>query len=108
MPTYNKLVRDRIPEIIKRDGKQATTDILDSNHYIAELKSKLHEEVAEYQDASTDADSLEELADILEIMHALSKTHGASIENVEAIRQEKARKRGGFDDKIYLIEVDDT
>ena len=52
-------------------------------------------------------DAIEELADLLEIMHALAEYHGSSIEEVEKVRQEKADKRGGFKEKIYLIEVED-
>lgn len=60
----------------------------------------------EYQNASNDNESLEELADLLELMHALAKVHGASMEEVEKIRQDKASKRGGFEEKIFLIEVE--
>ncbi|MFD2043085.1 phosphoribosyl-ATP pyrophosphohydrolase [Ornithinibacillus salinisoli] len=107
MPTYNKLVRDRIPEIIEKTGKAYKTEILSNDHYELELKSKLFEEVTEYQEATSDNEALEELADVLELMHALAKIHGASIEEVEKVRKEKADKRGGFDDKIFLIEVED-
>ncbi|SHG56202.1 nucleoside triphosphate pyrophosphohydrolase [Ornithinibacillus halophilus] len=107
MPTYNKLVRDKIPEIIKNTGKGLKTEILPNDRYIEELKIKLNEEVSEYQEAKTDIDALEELADILELMHSLAKVHGESIQKVEQIREEKAAKRGGFEEKIYLVEVDD-
>lgn len=107
MPTYKKLVRDRIPEIIKDAGKELKTEVLSDERYIVELKKKLNEEIAEYQEAKTDEDALEELADVLELMHALAKEHGASIEKVEEIREEKAAKRGSFNDKIFLIEVQD-
>lgn len=59
------------------------------------------------QTALANEEALEELADILELMHALSRIHGASIEEVDKIREEKAAKRGGFDEKIFLIEVED-
>lgn len=107
MPVYNKLVRDFIPQIIEKTGKQYDTRILKEEEYITALKTKLGEEVEEYLEASNDQDSLEELADVLELLHALAKTHGASIEQVEAIRQEKAEKRGGFEERVYLIEVED-
>ena len=98
MPVYNKLVRDRIPEIIENSGKKFTTKILDDDQYELELKKKLLEEMEEYQNASNDNESLEELADLLELMHALAKVHGASMEEVEKIRQDKASKRGGFEE----------
>ncbi|MEC5425307.1 nucleoside triphosphate pyrophosphohydrolase [Virgibacillus sp. C22-A2] len=107
MPTYNKLVRDRIPEIIEKSGKELKTETLDHDRYILELKKKLNEEVEEYQTASTNADALEELADVLELMNALIRIHGSSVEEVEKIRADKAAKRGGFDEKIFLIEVED-
>lgn len=107
MPVYNKLVRDRIPEIIENDGKQCTTKILDNERYIVELKKKVHEELQEYEAASSDEEAVEELADILELMHALAKTHGSTIEEVENVRVEKAKKRGGFEEKVFLIEVED-
>ncbi|OZU89634.1 phosphoribosyl-ATP pyrophosphohydrolase [Virgibacillus indicus] len=107
MSTYNKLVRDRIPEIIKKSGKELKTETLNQDRYILELKKKLYEEVEEYQTAATNEDAKEELADVLELMHALACVHGSSIEEVDKIREEKATKRGGFDDKIFLIEVED-
>ncbi|MFP5111632.1 nucleoside triphosphate pyrophosphohydrolase [Bacillaceae bacterium C204] len=107
MPVHNKLVRDRIPEIIESTGKQYSTKVLNHEEYIKELKSKSREELDEYINAENDKDAIEELADILEIIHALAECHGASIETVEAVRQKKAEKRGGFKEKIYLIEVED-
>lgn len=107
MPVYNKLVRDRIPEIIENDGKKCSTKILDEKSYLSELRKKVHEELQEYEEASSDIEAVEELADILELIHALAKTHNATMEEVEKIRAEKAVKRGGFNDKIFLIEVED-
>lgn len=107
MPVYNKLVRDLIPEIIQNSGKKFTTRILEDDEYIIELKKKLSEEIQEYKNATTDEEAIEELADILELMHALAKVHGANIQEIEKIRQDKAKKRGGFSEKIFLIEVED-
>ncbi|MED4877143.1 phosphoribosyl-ATP pyrophosphohydrolase [Geobacillus stearothermophilus] len=107
MPIYNKLVRDRIPTIIEQAGKTFTTRILDDEEYRKELQKKAFEELEEYVQAKTDEAALEELADVLEIIHALAECHGASIEQVEQIRAKKAEKRGGFRDKIFLIEVHD-
>lgn len=105
MPTYNKLVRDKIPEIIKNTGKDFKTEILSNDRYIEELKTKLNEEITEYQETTTDTNALEELADVLELMHALAGVHGASFDEIEKVRKEKAAKRGGFTDRIFLIEV---
>jgi predicted house-cleaning noncanonical NTP pyrophosphatase (MazG superfamily) len=107
LPTYNKLVRDLIPTIIEASGKKFTTRILDREEYLQELKKKSFEELEEYVNTSSQEEALEELADVLEIIHALAAYHGESIEKIEAIRQEKAAQRGGFQDKIYLVEVED-
>ncbi|UYG95348.1 nucleoside triphosphate pyrophosphohydrolase [Cytobacillus firmus] len=107
MPTYNKLVRDRIPEIIENTGKNFSTRVLDNNEYIQELKKKSFEELQEYVDTNNNEDAIEELADVLEIIHSLAEYHGASIEVVEEARKQKAEKRGGFKEKIFLIEVED-
>lgn len=102
MIIHNKLVRDRIPEIIEKSGKTAYRRILNNEEYIEELDRKLNEECAEYQ-----ADkSIEELADMLEVMYAIAQARGYSIEELEQIRAEKAVKRGGFKDKIYLEKVE--
>ncbi|MEH7436744.1 nucleoside triphosphate pyrophosphohydrolase [Neobacillus drentensis] len=107
MPIYNKLVRDRIPEVIASTGKQFSTRQLDNEEYIKELKNKSFEELEEYVNAENDENAIEELADLLEIIHALAECHGASIEKVEEVRQKKVEKRGGFKEKIFLIEVED-
>lgn len=107
MPIYNKLVRDRIPEVIDSTGKKFSTRILNESDYIIELKKKAYEELEEYVNTNNLKDSIEELADLLEIMHALSEYHGSSIEEVEEVRKRKAEKRGGFKEKIFLIEVED-
>lgn len=107
MPIHNKLVRDRIPEIIKRTGKQFSIRTLNNEEYIKELKNKSREELEEYLNAKNDKDAIEELADLLEIIHALAECHGEKFEELEKVRQNKAQKRGGFKEKIFLIEVED-
>lgn len=99
--THNKLVRDKIPDIIKSAGKQAVTRILTDGEYLVELDRKLSEECAEYQ-----ADkSLEEMADVLEVLYSIAVARGYSVEELERVRAENAEKRGGFADKIFLEEV---
>lgn len=98
---YNKLVRDRIPEIIKADGNACTTEVLPEDRYLQMLDAKLNEELAEYQESR----SLEELADLLEVMRAVVKARGWNWEQLEQVRQEKAARRGGFEKKILLKEV---
>jgi len=108
MTTHNKLIRDLIPAIIASTGKSSSTRILDEAEYESELRTKLHEEAEEYFAASSDADALEELADMLEVIRALGITHGADPETLEQIRADKAAKRGGFDQRIYLIDVHES
>ncbi len=98
---YNKLVRDRIPEIIEADGKTCITEILSDAQYLEMLDTKLNEELAEYQESK----SLEELADLLEVMQAVVEARGWSWAQLERVRQEKAAQRGGFARKILLKEV---
>ncbi|WP_203340228.1 nucleoside triphosphate pyrophosphohydrolase [Planococcus beijingensis] len=107
MPVYNKLVRDRILEIIIKNGKKLSSRILNEKEYEYEVKKKLGEELEEYKEAATNEEAVEELADILELLHAAVKIHGSSIEELEQVRQAKAEKRGGFDKRIFLIEVED-
>lgn len=99
--TYNKLVRDRIPEIIEASGKTCTTEILSDADHLKMLDAKLDEELVEYH-----ADqNLEELADLLEVIYACAAARGSSVQELEQIRREKATKRGGFEEKILLKEV---
>lgn len=107
MPIYNKLIRDRIPEIIEATGKQFSTSVLSDEEYLVKLREKLQEELNEYQTAQSDHECLEELADILEVVYALAKVHGSSAAELENVRRSKAEKRGGFEKKLYLYEVED-
>ena len=101
--TYNKLVRDKIPEIIKSNGGKPNTRILNDAEYLAELETKLQEEVKEYLESG----EIEELADIEEVLRALVAAKGASPETFEQIRQGKADKRGAFAEKIFLESVEE-
>lgn len=102
MKVYNKLVRDKIPEIIEADGKTCKTRILSDEEYITSLEAKLNEEVAEYQ-----ADkNLEEMADILEVLQAICIARGYSLEELEALRIKKSDERGGFAEKLFLEYVE--
>ena len=107
MPIYNKLVRDHIPEIIKRSDKTFTSRILADDEYILEINKKMHKEFAEYEEAATNEDAIEELADLLELIHASAAVYDTSFEELERVREEKAKKRGGFYERIFLIEIED-
>ena len=103
MIEYDKLIRDKIPEIIEGTGKKCIVEVMDDDTYLDYLDQKLNEELAEYQ-----ADkSLEELADLLEVMYAVVEARGYSIEELESVRKAKAEKRGGFKKKLCLKGVID-
>ena len=99
---HEKLVRDHIPEIIAADGKTCSTRTLTDAEYIAALDAKMAEELAEYH-----ADgSMEELADLLEVMMAAASARGYGFARVEELRRQKAQQRGGFDKRIWLESVE--
>ncbi|MEA4821711.1 MAG: nucleoside triphosphate pyrophosphohydrolase [Erysipelotrichales bacterium] len=100
---YNKLVRDKIPDIIERSGKIAITEILSDEQYIKMLDKKLIEELDEYQNSK----DVEELADLLEVIFTIVEAKGIHIMEFEQIRKDKEDKRGGFKQKILLKEVVD-
>jgi len=100
---YNKLVRDKIPQIIQNKGGIAQTVVLSEEDYLKELNIKLQEEVKEYLESG----EVEEIADILEVLLALAKQKGLSYNELEEIRDQKVKKRGAFNDKIFLISVEE-
>ena len=99
--SYRKLIRDKIPEIIERSGKICRTEILDDADYLKLLDEKLTEELSEYQESK----SLEELADLLEVMEAVVTARGYSWEQLQTVKAEKKAARGGFAEKLLLREV---
>ncbi len=102
MKTYNKLVRDKIIEIIKSKEENCKYRILDNDEYRKELNKKLQEEVKEYLEDN----NVEELADIVEVIYGILNSMNISIEDFEKIRNEKKDKKGAFDKKIFLEEAD--
>lgn len=99
--TYNKLVRDRIPEIIHLSGKTCSIEILSDEEYLKLVDAKLDEELAEYHKDQ----NIEELADLLEVIHAAAFARGYTLEELEQVCAEKATKRGCFEKRIMLKEV---
>ena len=94
---YNKLVRDLIPDIIERSAGKCRTRILSDEEYLKMLDLKLDEELAEYHQDQ----NIEELADMLELIRAAAIARGYTLEELEAVRAEKAKKRGGFEKKFF-------
>ena len=101
---YNKLVRDRIPEIIRNNGQICNTRILSDVEYISALDEKLQEEINEYQESR----SIEELADIFEVLCALAAYSGFSKEELITAQEQKRADRGGFEDRVFLLDVVDS
>lgn len=102
MEVYNKLVRDKIPEIIESNNEKPVTRILSDEEAIKYLNAKLLEETNEY----LADENIEELADILEVFHGILRAKNIKYEDVENIRIQKKNKRGGFDKKIFLEYVE--
>lgn len=101
MKVYNKLVRDKIPEIIAKDNRKPITTILNNKDYLIELNRKIQEEVQEYLESN----NIEELADIVEVIYGILDAKNVSIEEFENIRKIKVQKRGAFKEKIFLEKV---
>jgi len=96
-----KLVRDKIPEIIKQAGKDPSTSILDPVQYLQSLHVKLDEEVGEVHDTS-EIHLVGEIADVLEVLRAIAYSIGVTWDHVEAERKRKFDERGGFEGRIWL------
>lgn len=104
MTIYNKLVRDKIPDMIRAQGETPVTRILDGEEYLRHLEDKLDEETGEYHRDKT----AEELADILEVVYALAEANGTSKEELQKIYQMKHDARGGFEKRIFLISKEEA
>ena len=96
---YNKLVRDRIPEIIEAQGEKPNIRTLEQVEYLHQLEAKLDEEVEEFHRDK----NAEELADILEVVFALAEANGVARQELMNVYQKKHDARGGFRDRVFLI-----
>jgi len=102
-----KLVRDRIPEIIeKKTGEKVYTRILGDEEYRHELRWKLLEEVREACAATDSQVLLEELADLEEVKRAVLHAWNFTHEDLERVREEKLRERGGFEKRLFIIKTE--
>ena len=100
----NKLVRNKIPEIIKKKGKIPITHIASDLEYWEKLKQKFMEEVEEYLADENE----EELAEVLEVINAIYDFKKIKKTKLEAMRKKKAKERGGFKKRIILQETKET
>ena len=100
---YNKLVRDKIVKNIQQKGHSAIYSVLDDKQYFEELDKKLIEEVNEFVEAHNE----EEMADIMEVIETIIKQRGMSLKQIEEIKQKKREKSGSFNDKIFLVSVEE-
>ena len=98
---YNKLVRDKIPEIIKKKGEVPITHIASDDEYWKKLKEKLQEEINEFMKDG----NAEELADILEVVYAICDYKKIDKKELELLRKKKTKERGGFKERIILDET---
>ena len=99
---YNKVIRDKIPEIIRNSGKKYSLKQLDDSSFLTELEKKLIEELNEYVKSK----DVEELADLLEVIYRISELRGVNPDELEKIRQDKAEKRGKFSNNLFLIDAE--
>lgn len=102
MKVFNKLVRDKIPEIIESNNESCKTRILSDEEYLSELNKKIQEELNEYLESG----DIEELADLEEVLRAILDAKKCSYEEFESIRTRKVDKRGAFKNKIFLESTD--
>ena len=98
---YNKLVRDKIPEIVKEDGKTPITHIANDEEFWNKLKEKLNEETQEFFGAISE----EELADVFEVLEKICMFKGMNKKEIAWERKFKAKERGVFNKRIILEEV---
>lgn len=97
---YNKLVRDKIPEYIKSKRGSSVIHIADDKEYWIKLKEKLQEEISEFMEA----ESIEEMADVLEVIDAIMDFRKFDKDKLQSVKSRKADERGKFKDKIILEE----
>ena len=99
---FNKLVRDNIPDIITSNGEKSVTRILADEEYKVELYKKLLEEANEVISSKNSDETIEELADVLEILRSIAELNGKKLDDVVEVAKQKRLKRGGFEKRIFL------
>lgn len=102
MATYNKAVRDRIPEIIRASGRDCNVRNLSDPEFLLVLEEKLSEELREYMESK----SVDELADILEVVYRIAELRGTTKEQLDEIKRKKSEECGGFKDNLFLTDAE--
>ncbi|WP_431026854.1 nucleoside triphosphate pyrophosphohydrolase [Lysinibacillus sp. LZ02] len=105
MVELNKLVRDKVPSLVTKDGGSYSLKLLSPLEHQHEITKKMYEELDEYHAAHSKDEAIEELVDMVELIYAAIKLHDVSPEDFEAIRLEKKKKKGGFEKGIYLNSI---
>lgn len=100
---YNKLVRDRMPEILRAQGGEPDMRVLDEAEFKKLIRLKLLADAGELRVAATREDVIKELADVLEIAEAIAAVEGIPMEEILKIKAARRAERGGFEKQIYLI-----
>jgi len=108
MKIYNKLIRDRIPEIIEKDGNTADIIILSEESFKQAIKEKLIEEATEVLNADNRDEVLSELADLQEVMDTIKQLYNINSLEVNTIQAVKALQRGKFEKRLYLKQINDV
>ena len=99
---YDKLIRDKIPEMIGKDGKKAIIrELVDDTQFMTYLGKKLLEESKEFHETN----DIEELADIIEVINSILQITNYTMDKLELLREKKLKDRGGFDKRLVLVEV---
>lgn len=101
-----KLIRDRLPAIMRAQGLAVFDRRLGDAEFVGALKDKLLEEAQEVREATSNTELIDELADVMEVVHALTSASGVSFDEVEARRQAKRAERGGFEARVYNAAVE--
>jgi predicted house-cleaning noncanonical NTP pyrophosphatase (MazG superfamily) len=102
----DKLIRDRLPAMMRAQGLTVFTRRLDDAEFVARLKAKLVEEAREAEAAATPDALREELADLMEVIRALAATTGLGLDEIEAVRLAKLAERGGFEGRVHNAAVE--
>lgn len=105
MTQLNKLVRDKVPSLVTKDGGSYSMNLLTPEEHLIEVKKKLLEETKEFAEATSRNQEVDELIDVAELVYTALKLHNLSIEEFEQLRQNKRKIKGGFENGIYLTSI---